>query len=120
MPINKTLFVWFAVWSQLAGAETVLCRFTDLRSGKGELAISVFSESEREAYPSNADKAIRKFYIKLEGRTQLDITVSELPPGRYAIAAMHDEDGDKKMKTGLFGIPSEGFGFSKKCGLCGG
>ncbi|RYZ88061.1 MAG: DUF2141 domain-containing protein, partial [Proteobacteria bacterium] len=29
----------------------------------------------------------------------------------YAIAIMHDEDGDHKLKT-VMGIPREGFGFS--------
>lgn len=33
--------------------------------------------------------------------------------GRYAVAVMHDEDGDGHFDTGLFGIPSEGYGFSR-------
>ena len=34
-----------------------------------------------------------------------------VPAGRYAIAAFHDEDGDRKLKT-VLGIPREGYGFS--------
>jgi uncharacterized protein (DUF2141 family) len=29
-----------------------------------------------------------------------------------AVGVLHDEDGDKRMATGLFGIPKEGFGVS--------
>lgn len=29
----------------------------------------------------------------------------------YAIAMIHDENKDGKLNTGLFGIPTEGFGF---------
>lgn len=39
--------------------------------------------------------------------------VSGLPPGRYAVAAFHDEDGDGDMDRGLFGIPREPYGFSR-------
>lgn len=35
-----------------------------------------------------------------------------LHPGEYAIALMHDENGDSKFNTTVFGIPKEGFGFS--------
>ena len=38
--------------------------------------------------------------------------VLRVPPGTYAVAVHHDEDGDGEMDTGLFGIPSEPHGFS--------
>jgi len=36
----------------------------------------------------------------------------DLPPGTYAIALIHDADGDGDMTYSLLGLPSEGFGFS--------
>jgi uncharacterized protein (DUF2141 family) len=30
------------------------------------------------------------------------------PPGTYAIACFHDENGNGRLDTGLFGIPAEG------------
>jgi len=33
--------------------------------------------------------------------------------GTYAIAVVHDENGDGKLATGLFGIPVEGLGGSR-------
>ncbi len=36
-----------------------------------------------------------------------------IPPGRYAIQAYHDEDGNGRVRRGLFGIPAEVIGFSR-------
>jgi len=32
-------------------------------------------------------------------------------PGTYAFAFLHDEDGDGRMRTDVFGLPQEGYGF---------
>jgi uncharacterized protein (DUF2141 family) len=39
-------------------------------------------------------------------------TIKGLAPGRYAIKAFHDVDGDGKMATNPFGMPTEPFAFS--------
>jgi len=36
----------------------------------------------------------------------------ELPYGEYAIKVYHDENGNDKMDTRIFGIPTEKYGFS--------
>ena len=36
-----------------------------------------------------------------------------IPTGHYALQAYHDEDGDGRLRRGLFGIPSEAIGFSR-------
>lgn len=41
------------------------------------------------------------------------VSVDGLPPGRYALQAYHDEDGDGRLRRGLFGIPAEAIGFSR-------
>jgi uncharacterized protein (DUF2141 family) len=40
------------------------------------------------------------------------VTVTGLPPGRYAVQAFLDENGNGDVDRGLFGIPKEGVGFS--------
>jgi uncharacterized protein (DUF2141 family) len=37
---------------------------------------------------------------------------TKVPYGRYAVQAYHDENNNKKLDTGMFGIPSEPYGFS--------
>jgi uncharacterized protein (DUF2141 family) len=40
------------------------------------------------------------------------IRFDDLAPGTYALAAIHDENGNARLDT-LFGMPREGFGFSR-------
>ncbi len=41
------------------------------------------------------------------------VTLPGIPPGRYAVQAYHDEDGNGRLRKGLFGIPAEAIGFSR-------
>ncbi|MEL7359250.1 MAG: DUF2141 domain-containing protein [Cyanobacteria bacterium J06560_6] len=41
------------------------------------------------------------------------ITFPNLVSGTYAVAVLHDENSDQQMNEGTFGIPTEGFGFSR-------
>lgn len=36
----------------------------------------------------------------------------QVPPGRYAVVVLHDENSNMKLDRNFFGIPTEGFGFS--------
>jgi len=36
----------------------------------------------------------------------------QVPPGRYAVVVIHDENSNMKLDRSFFGIPKEGFGFS--------
>jgi uncharacterized protein (DUF2141 family) len=40
-------------------------------------------------------------------------TFSNVPPGVYAVAYFHAEKGETTLKTGMFGQPLEGYGFSR-------
>ena len=37
---------------------------------------------------------------------------ADVPSGRWAVAVVHDQDGDGKLDT-LLGVPREGIGFSR-------
>ncbi|SOE00530.1 DUF2141 domain-containing protein [Caenispirillum bisanense] len=40
------------------------------------------------------------------------LTLPAVPPGRYAVQAFHDENGNRTIDRSLFGMPKEGMGFS--------
>ena len=44
---------------------------------------------------------------------QATCVFNNVPPGTYAVAVFHAEQGEEKMRTGLFGQPQEGYGFSR-------
>ncbi len=41
------------------------------------------------------------------------VSVPGIPPGRYAVQAYHDEDGQGRVRKGLFGMPADAVGFSR-------
>lgn len=40
------------------------------------------------------------------------LTLSDIPPGRYAVQAFHDENRNHKVDRNFLGIPKEGIAFS--------
>ncbi len=40
------------------------------------------------------------------------LTLNNLPTGTYAVSILHDQNGNGKMDSGLFGIPKEPYGVS--------
>ncbi len=47
------------------------------------------------------------------------VDIADLAPGAYAIAVYVDENGNGELDRGLFGIPSEPYGFSRGGGSFG-
>jgi len=41
------------------------------------------------------------------------VSMPDIPPGRYALQAYHDEDGNGRLRKRLFGLPAEAIGFSR-------
>jgi uncharacterized protein (DUF2141 family) len=41
------------------------------------------------------------------------VVIDHVPPGEWGAQAFHDENGNKEIDQGLFGIPKEGVGFSR-------
>lgn len=82
---------------------------TNLPEVTGNIAILVFNESE--GFPGDEKKAIRKAVLKVTGRVVLH-EFEQLPPGQYAVAVIHDRNGNSKLDTNFLGIPSEGVGIS--------
>jgi uncharacterized protein (DUF2141 family) len=41
-----------------------------------------------------------------------DVIFSNVAPGRYAVIAFHDQNNNAKLDRGVFGLPTEPYGFS--------
>jgi len=81
----------------------------NLKNKEGEIQIGIYNKKEN--FPK-VDKQFKVIYIKAN-KFQGICTVRDLPKGEYAVAIMHDENGDKICNTNFLGIPKEGYGFSK-------
>ncbi len=92
----------------VSGACTLVIHVDGFRSQKGDAGISLFTSSN--GWPEDNTKAFYHSPNPFSG-TSATITL-HVPPGRYAIAALADTNGDHKMDRNFFGIPKKGFGFS--------
>jgi uncharacterized protein (DUF2141 family) len=82
---------------------------TGFRNDKGKLLLSIFNADK--GFPASDKNAYGKHQQVIKnGKVIFDL---ELPDGEYAIAVLHDENGNMKMDTKAFGLPKEGYGFSQ-------
>jgi uncharacterized protein (DUF2141 family) len=81
----------------------------NIHSNKGVILISVYTAPEQYPYHPARTYELRK--DSLAGG-KLQKTISDLTPGRYGLCVLDDENGSGQMESGMFGIPSEGFGFA--------
>jgi uncharacterized protein (DUF2141 family) len=81
------------------------------RGNRGLVFCALFSSGT--GFPTEAPtRAVAHERLRPEGR-RVTCTFRGHAPGTYAISAFHDENGNGKLDTGLFGIPSEGWGTSR-------
>jgi uncharacterized protein (DUF2141 family) len=79
------------------------------RNDAGQVLVDVYAGPE--GFPQKPEKAVRRLTAKIENHAA-KVIVDPLPAGTYAVAAVHDENGDGQMQTKIFGIPKEGVGAS--------
>jgi uncharacterized protein (DUF2141 family) len=93
-----------------ASAETLVVEMRGFRSDKGKALVGLFAS--KAGFPDKPEKALRRVEVAIKNRTAVAI-LRNVRPGTYAVGILHDEDGNRKMKTGTFGIPKEGYGASQ-------
>ncbi len=94
-----------------ATADAVLnIRVTNVRSESGHVLLLVFNDAS--GFPNVSGKAVHRVRIRAQ-KGRVSHSVPGLPPGRYAITVVHDENDNKKLDKNLFGIPKEGWGTSR-------
>lgn len=88
---------------------TVEAAITGVRNARGNVLVCMTANAK--AYPDcGKDPKSRK--LSLPARSSMTARFEDVPPGTYAIALIHDENGNNKMDLAVF-IPKEGFGMSR-------
>ncbi len=92
-----------------------------LRSNQGQVLVCVFSaeSSDREAFPDCAKGHPVRQSKEVIGAGRVVVTYKGLKDGVYAVAAIHDENGNGELDTNFLGIPTEGVGISTNPRLMG-
>lgn len=95
--------------AQSAPSGRIDVSLSNLRNQRGNVLMCLTRDPKH--FPKcDRDPAAKKLTVPA-ARTG-GIAITDLAPGVYAIAAVHDENGNNKLDTAL-GIPKEGFGFSR-------
>lgn len=89
-------------------ATNLTVNFTGIEEKEGAL-MGVLVDSEA-AYDGKA-APVRPFMVTV-GKAEAVAMIEGLSPGTYAIKLFHDVDGDGKMSTNPYGMPTEPFAFS--------
>jgi uncharacterized protein (DUF2141 family) len=86
-------------------------KFNGLNNSKGQVCAKLFNG--QAGFPSgDSGVAIQAASCAPIKNGTAVITLANLPYGNYAISAIHDINGDKKLQRNFFGAPTEGVGFS--------
>jgi uncharacterized protein (DUF2141 family) len=86
-----------------AGSITV--RVAGLRSNNGQVGCALYNSAK--GYPKDASAALESLFCPID-KNACACAFRPVPAGTYAIACFHDENGNGKLDTGIFGIPKEG------------
>jgi uncharacterized protein (DUF2141 family) len=86
-------------------------KFNGLNSSKGQVCVNLFNG--QQGFPDGGKGSslkIARCTPIVKGTARM--TFTNLPYGNYAIAAIHDTNGDTRLNSNFLGIPTEGVGFS--------
>jgi uncharacterized protein (DUF2141 family) len=89
---------------------TITVDMSAFRNDKGAALVALYASSA--GFPDHPDKAVQWLQAPIKDKHARAV-FKNVRAGTYAVAVLHDEDGDHKMKTGIFGQPKEGYGCSR-------
>ena len=91
------------------GGATLVVEVEGLKDDRGKVHASLYASED--GFPTKPEKALRQADAPITGG-RARLVFEGIPPGGYAVAAYHDENGDGKLDTGFLGIPTEGLASS--------
>jgi len=91
-----------------AGAVKLSVESAGLRAARGEVAVTVYPNNPRRFLAPHGKLA----RVRVAATAPVTHTCFWLPPGIYAVAVYHDQNGNHDFDRDLLGVPLEGFGFS--------
>lgn len=101
--------IWYFGRPNTGEEVSLTVQVKDLRNSKGVVQFALYNKNG-----SLPDQRFKRCYrIRTSGieNGQSATTFTNLPPGRYAVNVLHDEDENGQIQMGLL-LPREGIGFS--------
>jgi uncharacterized protein (DUF2141 family) len=104
----SALAVCAVLAAEQAHAADINITVAGLNSSAGKVICRVFAEGS--GFPTSG--AMRSVTGAIANGTS-QCTFSGLPDGRYAVALVHDANGNGQLDRNIMGFPTEGFAFSQ-------
>ncbi len=82
---------------------------SNIRSDKGIICLALYDHKDQFPHDPSRDYEFSKTLIN---DSSLEVILSDIPPGIYALSLLDDEDENHKMKYNILRMPKEGYGFS--------
>ena len=98
----------FALWvgsARAAGSGDMVIDIGPLRSVQGQVIVAVYDG--RDGFPLDLNKAKLLRRVPVQGG-RVEVSFDGLPFGSYAVAAIHDENGNNTLDISWYGLPKEG------------
>ncbi len=112
---------WFAVlafatlpavaFAQSSSCPGIHVKILNIRNSTGTVDCALFDSPV--GFPIEVLRSATNVMLIKVRNTQARCDFEDIPPGTYALAVIHDENGNGKLDTNWLGIPTEGYGFSK-------
>ena len=102
---TKLILLMVIIASALNAQNKLTVVIDGIEEMKGHILLGIYDE---ENYMT---KFIDAKMEKADGET-VTFVCEDIASGEYAISVFHDENDNKKLDTGAFGIPKEKYGFS--------
>lgn len=85
------------------GPVTVVVK--NVKTDAGTIRVGIFKDEAtflKEAWVGKVVKA---------EKGEITVVFDNIPPGKYGLSVIHDENGNGELDSNFIGIPNEGFGF---------
>jgi uncharacterized protein (DUF2141 family) len=116
-PIRRTAAAWAALaiaavsgpsWAQ-AAADALVVDVRGLHSSRGQVLCFLYASAA--GFPGDPVRALAKTSAPIAESTA-SCRFAGVAPGAYAVAVVHDENGDGRLDRNMLGMPTEGVGAS--------
>lgn len=100
--MRKVLFFMLISMATMAQNPVLKINIKGFESNKGTLMLEVLDTQK---------KPVKRLMQPIANK-QLSVEIKDLSAGQYSVRVFHDENDNKKLDTGMFGIPKESWGMS--------
>lgn len=109
LPISAVLLSCMLLAGHAQGEEfRLVVKLQGVRDNTGSLRASLYRDPDTFR---KEDKAVKVISVPA-AKGDAELVFDNVPPGRYAIMAYHDENADQKLNLRLGMFPTEGYGLS--------